>query len=170
MVEWKSHEFEGKSDINTQGFAKQILEDRASALFWKWIYFESIGNSSILKRESTPKFWETLSGKKISPMFLPVIGSCKLTQLGLTQEKPEATLEFRWSAARGKDLLPEHRRNRIRIQLLKPRQSDLGFGETSCSNCGAPFPELDAMECSYCKASIPNLVSDWLIDANESTF
>lgn len=169
MVEWKSHEFEGKSDINSQGFAKQILEDRASALFWKWIYFESLGNSSILKRESTPKFWETLSGKKISPMFLPVIGSCKLTQLELTQEKPEATLEFRWSAARGKDLLPEHRRNRIKILLLKPRQSDLGFGETSCSNCGAPFPELDAMECSYCKASIPNLVSDWLIDANEST-
>ncbi len=170
MIEWKTHESGGESTIQTQGFAKQILEDRASALFWKWIYFESLGNSSIVKRESTPEFWETLPGKKTSPLFLPVIGSCKLIQLGVNQKNPQATLEFRWSAARGKDLLPEHRRNKIKIQLLKPRPKDLGFGEYSCSHCGAPFPELDATECSYCKTAIPNLVPDWLMDSNETTF
>lgn len=163
MVEWEPTSIE-KGKMNTGEISKQILEDRASAVFWKYIQFQSLPQSLVLDRESTSNAIQLLGepGKEI--LFLPVIGSCRLIHWDLESSPKTMVCEIRWSAASKKNMIPEHRRNRIKLSLSANRSASLGFSEMSCQNCGANFPELDATHCEFCNQEIPKKVDDWLLE------
>ncbi|TGL65622.1 TIM44-like domain-containing protein [Leptospira jelokensis] len=159
-VEWDSAK-NPKLKSLPENVAKQILEDRATTIFWKWLHFQSIQGSQILKRESTNETNSELGEPGKEPMHSPVVGSCHLVKYE-NHLVPEMTCEIRWSVARKKGLVPEHRRSHIRLVLPKERPKSIGFSELSCENCGAPLPEVDVNECSYCRKPIPKVISDWL--------
>ncbi|MBM9591757.1 TIM44-like domain-containing protein [Leptospira sp. 201903075] len=164
-VEWESTSIEKLQSItNGNGISKQILEDRASAVFWKYIQFQSLPHSLVLSRESTERAMQSLGESGRSPLFLPVIGSCKVIQWNLESSPQTIVCEIRWSASTRKNLIPEHRRNQIKLSLSVNRSANLGFSEMSCQNCGAAFPELDATHCEFCNKEIPKKVDDWLLE------
>ncbi|TGL16344.1 transport protein [Leptospira levettii] len=166
LVEWD--ELKSKNGMELQnGFAKQLLEDRASAVFWKYIHYQSFPNSEFLKRDSLDESYKQLAGPGKSPIHSPVIGSCHLVHLDLKSKPQKMTCEIRWSGSRKKGLIPEHRRSRLHLVLLTERTKTLGFSEESCHHCGAPLPEIDSSVCSYCKETIPEKVNDWLFDSAE---
>ncbi|BDA80525.1 hypothetical protein LPTSP3_g34550 [Leptospira kobayashii] len=166
-VEWDPNRF-----VNDKSFAGkypdcptsvQLLEDRASALLWKWIYAKSLGDESILKREiANPAILKKTKQKEV--FYIPVIGSAEMQNLYKEGNSFRASCHFRWSAARSYNAIPEHKRNVMKLVLNTKRDAKLGFGESSCKNCGAPYPELDAAHCSYCKEPIPETIDDWLLD------
>lgn len=166
-VEWNPDRF-----VNNESFSGkypdcptsvQLLEDRASALLWKWIYAKSLGNESILKRETaSPIILKKSKQKEV--FYIPVIGSAEMQNLNKQGDSFQADCHFRWSAARSYNALPEHKRNIVKLILNRTRDTKLGFGESACKNCGAPYPELDATHCSYCNEPIPETVNDWLLD------
>ncbi|ABZ95664.1 Hypothetical protein LBF_3195 [Leptospira biflexa serovar Patoc strain 'Patoc 1 (Ames)'] len=160
-VEWESVK-DPKVKSLPIGIAKQLLEDRASSVFWKYLHFLSIPNSQILHRESLETSYDQLGRPGNEPMHSPVVGSCHLIEYKHDSNPHQMTCEIRWSVARKKGLVPEHRRSRITFVLPSERPKSLGFSEVSCSNCGAPLPEIDANNCSYCQKPIPEKVSDWL--------
>lgn len=165
-VEWNSTNQKRKKN-SSEKFAKQILEDRAATVFWKYLHFISIPKSQMLHRESLEESYQTLGNTGKEPMHTPVVGSCHLVELNESSTPNKMTCEIRWSVARKKGLVPEHRRSRITLALPKERPNVLGFSELSCENCGAPLPEVDANECGYCHKPIPEKVTDWLFESIE---
>lgn len=167
MIEWDPNRFHSEDSLQKTDFKSpthfQIIEDRASALLWKWIYAKSKANPLFLKREvSNSKILQLAESKEI--IFIPVVGSAEITKFEKVDSRYFAEVGFRWSAARAKNSLPEHRRTSIRLQLKETRDLKLGFGEASCNNCGAPYPEIDAVKCEYCNQTIPESVEDWLLE------
>lgn len=164
-VEWESTSIKKlQTKTNGNGISKQILEDRASAVFWKYIQFQSLPHSLVLNRETTELAMQSLGESGKSPLFLPVVGSCQVIQWNLESSPQTIVCEIRWSASKRKNLIPEHRRNRIKLSLSVNRPASLGFSEMSCQNCGAAFPELDATHCEFCNKEIPKKVDDWLLE------
>ncbi len=167
VVEWDTDRF-----MDYREFAKkhtespssiQILEDRASSLFWKWIYAKTKADPKYISRETTNR--SLLEGvKRRELFFLPVVGSVEVSSFQNKGTSFEAVCNFRWSAARRNNLLPEHKRNNLKLVLSGTRETKLGFSEVTCKKCGGPFPETDATNCDYCKEPIPDLVNDWLLE------
>ena len=53
------------------------------------------------------------------------------------------------------------------LQLTADKDDVLasGFAEHSCNSCGAPLPETDSIECSYCHSPIQRKNADWLLES-----
>jgi len=165
-VEWNPNRF-----IDNESFVQkypdcptsvQLLEDRASALLWKWIYAKSLGDETILKREVANESLLKKSKQK-EVFYIPVIGSAEMQNLNKENGSFRTDCNFRWSASRSSNAIPEHKRNTLKLILNTTRDAKLGFSESACKNCGAPYPEVDATHCIYCKEPIPEIVNDWLL-------
>ncbi|TGK53190.1 TIM44-like domain-containing protein [Leptospira bouyouniensis] len=163
-VEWDTTNVSNLKSLPNE-VTKQLLEDRASTIFWKYIHYQSIPNSQILFRESSDQSYLKLGKPGNEPMFSPVVGSCHLVNFEKESKPQRMSCEIRWSVARKKGLLPEHRRSRITLVLPSERPKSLGFSEISCENCGAPLPEVDSSACGYCQKVIPGKISDWLFES-----
>jgi hypothetical protein len=165
--EWNLHSNSAEksstdSDISSPT-SIQILEDRASALLWKWIYAKCKGDARYLSRETSSHKLLAETQKK-ETIFIPVIGSADLHSLEKDGSGFTAEIGIKWSFANQAQSLPQNRLTKMKIRLLSSRDDKLGFGEASCKNCGAPYPEIDATNCAYCSEAIPETVADWLLE------
>jgi hypothetical protein len=167
LIEWNPNrfkletDFERKTQIPTASI--QIIEDRASALLWKWIYAKTKGDSNFLKREiSNPKLLEQAKSREI--FYIPVVGSADIVSITKNDLDFNAEVTIRWSAARSSNALAENRHTKVKLKLKASRDIKLGFSDVTCKNCGAPFPEIDSTNCSYCGESIPEKIADWLLE------
>ena len=156
MVEWK-----GVSDFSTTEYSSQVLEDRASSLFWKYLKAKTLGNQIFISREADSSFLqkESFSG---SELYIPVVGAVDLKKLEKTNDTYLAELLIKWSSASVKDGEITGKESKL-FMVRKLTAKDTGFSESSCSQCGAPYPELDSTICEYCSTKIPTIVDDWII-------
>ena len=156
MVEWK-----GVSDFSTTEYSSQVLEDRASSLFWKYLKAKTLGNQIFISREADSSFLqkESFSG---SELYIPVVGAVDLKKLEKTNDTYLAELLIKWSSASVKDGEITGKESKL-FMVRKLTAKDTGFSESSCSQCGAPYPELDSTICEYCSTVIPVIVDDWII-------
>jgi len=167
IIEWDFDDVNSKKSmeqmIQKSPTPIQIIEDRASALLWKWLFAKFHADPRYLKRESSnTKLLESLKNQE--NFYIPVIGSAEINDISINPSEAIANVSIRWSAARSLNAIPENRLSNLRLKLNVNRDTKLGFGEVSCKNCGAPFPEIDANQCSYCGEIIPTQVADWLLD------
>ncbi len=168
IVEWNPERFKSEENFAKEHHSLptsiQIIEDRASALLWKWIYAKTKGNSDFIRRETLNK--TILEQSKTKELFyLPVVGAAEIKKLEKQEKELLAEVTIHWSAARSVQALAENRVTNLRLRLKQGRAANLGFSEVSCKNCGAPYPEMDSNQCSYCNEPIPELVSDWLLES-----
>lgn len=156
MVEWK-----GVPQAHTTEYSTQILEDRASSLFWKFLKAKTLGNPLSISREADPMYLkkENFSEKEI---YIPVVGAVDLEKLEQTEGRYQAQLLIKWSYSSQKG--GEITGRESKLYMVRNKVShETGFSETTCSQCGAPFPELDASTCEYCDTVIPKVVEDWIL-------
>jgi ribosomal protein S27E len=156
MIEWK-----GVPQERTTEYSTQILEDRASSLFWKYLKAKTLGSPLSISREADPLYLkkETFTEREI---YIPVVGAVDLEKLEQTEGKYEAQLLIKWSYAikKGGEITGKE----SKLSMIRNKVSlETGFSETTCSQCGAPFPELDATTCEYCDTKIPKVVDDWIL-------
>jgi hypothetical protein len=142
---------------------RQVIEDRASYLFWRWIEARSLGKKEVLKRDASENFLKQFSSKK---EFIenPAVGSVDLVNISENNGKFFVSVKILWSAAFQKDAEPLHRRNLFTLSLPINVERKGGLSSNSCESCGAPLPESDALNCEYCGAEVPTQVNDWILE------
>jgi len=166
----------------------EVLEDRASLIFWKWIEAQSHGEAQRLSKLSTSGFLASLdadlSGLKrqrrrkvflecavggvIARMFRPDSGS----------EYDEAHLEVRWSAKMG--IGPESERppslptvpQRWMFLLVRRRGATTntanGMSTSRCPQCSAPLTDSLSTACDYCGVELSSGARDWVLQSAET--
>ncbi len=167
--EWKTE------DRNPPGFSEiqklmpdisiQLIEDRASHLFWKWIEARRKGDSLPARRFSTESFLER---RFLKPEYIsdPVIGAAVLHSCRIEDGKIHCRVFIQWSASFAKE--SESIYQEVNLVLVKNVSSGagvFGFAELGCPSCGAPLPESDSLKCVYCNSELPVQTGDWLLDS-----
>ena len=156
MVEWK-----GVSDFSTTEYSSQVLEDRASSLFWKYLKAKTLGSQIFISREADSSFLQKESFS-VSEIYIPVVGAVDLKKLQKTKDSYLAELVIKWSSASVKEGEITGKESKL-FMVRKLTAKDTGFSESSCLQCGAPYPELDSPSCEYCNTEIPKVVDDWIL-------
>lgn len=147
------------------GKSNPQLEDRASALFWRWFAANSTGNKGLIRRESDDTF---LAGFNPNGTIYtePAVGAADTVSFNPGAGTAEVLIK--WSGKHSSANNPTYKEN---ILTLRRTTSIAGanFADHGCHNCGAPLPETDAQRCSYCDAEVPAKTDDWLLAGVKTT-
>jgi hypothetical protein len=170
IEEWKSGESDGIDDdlieLNKQNpmVSRQVIEDRASYLFWRWIESRFLGKIEPIQRDATENYIKGYKARKYSLRDVAV-GSVDLLTCEANENGFKAVVLVLWSGAKKEYTEPEHEEHRFTLILKKGASKKGGISENSCGSCGAPLPDSDSLKCEYCSADVPSVVNDWLLDS-----
>ncbi|MCX7999392.1 MAG: TIM44-like domain-containing protein, partial [Leptospiraceae bacterium] len=164
-VEW--NESSSSQDVTRDARAKnpsvnrQVIEDRASYLFWRWIEARAKGSGKYLQRDASKEVQASIQRKE----FLAdvAVGASDLKQIEEKDGYFLATVKILWSASFSQGKEPTHQRSKFVLSLPVSLIRKGGLSSNSCESCGAPLPESDAIKCDYCNADIPPQVNDWIL-------
>ncbi len=167
-MEWNddsAREVRGLAALEKENLSinRQVIEDRASYLFWRWIAGQATGSAAALGRDATVKF---LQGFKPAAGYFAetAVGAADLQEVSRSGDEAWATILVLWSASFAKGKEPEHREHILTLTLPLQMKNPYGFADHGCDTCGAPLPESDAATCSYCGSALQKTNSDWLLD------
>lgn len=159
----------------------EILEDRASLLFWRWVEAQSRGEaqgmSKVAYPEALARLEQELGGLRqqgLRRVFLDcAVGGVILRNLEVVPEGLDrAHVEIRWSARVG--VGPAHERppelptvpQRWVFTLLRKHgaRTPTGHGMSTdrCPQCHAPLTHSAATTCDYCGAALASGEQDWV--------
>jgi hypothetical protein len=163
----------------------EILADRASLIFWKWIEAQSGGDGRRLAKLCTAAYLQAidielkeLKQHKRKKVFLEcAVGGVmvRLLQPAATGTYDEAHLELRWSAKMG--IGPEAERppplptvpQRWMFILVRKRGATTnaanGMSTSRCLHCGAPLTDSLSATCDYCGAELSSGERDWVLES-----
>ncbi len=170
----QGEEWKGASAAEVPGLAalekdnisisRQVIEDRASYLFWRWIAGQATESSVPLARDATAQF---LDGFKPPAGYFAetAVGAVDLKEVSSAGGEARAAALVLWSASFAKGKEPEHREHILTLTLPLQMKNPYGFADHGCDTCGAPLPESDAATCAYCGNALQKTNSDWLLDA-----
>ncbi|MBE7413165.1 MAG: hypothetical protein L6Q54_15045 [Leptospiraceae bacterium] len=158
-------DIDGLTEIerNLPFLSKQKIEDRASAIFWRWIEAISTGNKMALIRDATSKYLETLDVSQKIYLSEPVVGSVELVKVTNYEKYFDSRVEVLWSASGKKNEPSVNRKAIINLIISKTTKSPFGISEHSCPSCGGILPEDDSLKCAFCASTLPVKKTDWLL-------
>jgi hypothetical protein len=143
------------------GLSRGVLEDKASALFWRALEAGARG-AEALRPFTTANDLDSVDrvlGPTAGRHAAAVVGGVTLRGV---HEQPggalRATFDVRWSSN------ALHRRSEVTLELAAVDRTGVpaNFADASdCAGCGAPAPELHAPTCEHCGAALPVQVFDW---------
>ncbi|RKH29281.1 hypothetical protein D7Y13_24315 [Corallococcus praedator] len=160
----------------------EMLEDRASLLFWKWIDAQSrnetqrlskVANAEVITRLSSEL--EELGKRGRRRVFLEcAVGAVDVRALEVHPESfDEAQVEIRWSARMG--IGPVNERppslptvpQRWVFTLVRRHgaktNTDTGMSTDRCPQCNAPLTTSGANTCEFCGTVLGNGERDWVL-------
>jgi hypothetical protein len=165
--EWKddsARDIEGLAELEGKNLSinREVIEDRASYLFWRWVYSRVKGSAAPLSRDATREF---LAGFGAGRQVLSDIsvGAVDLMSVKMAGSDVRAVVKILWSAAFKTGEEPYHQEHLFSLSMPMAMKNPYGLADHSCDSCGAPLPETDTLKCSYCGSDIPSVVSDWLL-------
>jgi hypothetical protein len=165
----------------------EILEDRTSLLFWKWVDAQSHGTTQRLHKvanaEALARLDEELGGLRESgrrKVFLECAVGGVITRA--FEVNPEgfdkAHVEVRWSARMG--VGPANERppalptvpQRWVFTLVRKHgartNTDNGMSTNRCPQCNAPLTDSAAITCDYCGTALGSGERDWVLASADS--
>jgi uncharacterized tellurite resistance protein B-like protein len=166
----------------------EILEDRSSLLFWKWIDAQSRGEAERLSKVANAEMLTRVSGEVESlrkqgrrRVFLEcAVGGVNVRTLEVHPEGfDKAHVEIRWSARMG--VGPVNQRppelptvpQRWVFTLLRKHGASTnttnGMSTARCPQCNAPLTDSAATTCDYCGTQLGSGERDWVL-ASALTF
>jgi hypothetical protein len=162
----------------------EMLEDRASLLFWKWIDAQSRNEPQRLSKVATADALTTLGGEltELSKrgrrrVFLEcAVGAVDVRALEVQpQSFDEAQVEIRWSARMGVGPVNERPPSLPTVPqrwvfTLKRRHgaktnTDTGMSTDRCPQCNAPLTNSAANTCEFCGTLLGNGERDWVLSS-----
>jgi uncharacterized tellurite resistance protein B-like protein len=159
----------------------EVLEDRASLLFWRWIDAQARAEPGRLAKLATPALLQELSADvsalqqrgRVRAFLQTAVGSVTARSFELGEAQTLAYLEIRWSAQMGivpagapagtLATLPQRwiftleRRPSVRTDAAR------GMATSRCGNCGAPITDSIEPTCEHCGSLLNDGAHDWVL-------
>jgi len=144
------------------GFSRQVLEDRASLLFWRWVQAQATQDTRVLAKVATPEFLEQvasdISGRAPRSFQQCAVGAVALTALRLELETQHAFLEVRWSVERSP------RRSVLELRRSAGAQTpEASLSTARCPACSGPLGDNGQPTCEYCGELLAASPRDWVL-------
>jgi hypothetical protein len=164
-------------------FSTELLEDRASLAFWRWIEAQATGDASRLAKLATPDFVQALEQELAAlrargerKLFVDcAVGSVDTRRVLVDGPDEVASLEIRWSARLGvgrAGARPGNLPSRPQrwVLLLQRRAGAVtaaanGMSTNRCPNCAAPLTDNGQPSCEFCGTLLASGERDWVIKA-----
>ncbi len=167
-TEWQESSYEsidGLKDLETKNLSinREVIEDRASFLFWKWMQSQTKGDKNQLARDASSGFMANFNPVK-TYMAEVVVGASDLKRVWQDKDKAYASVLILWSASLMKKDEPVHRESTFTLSMPLALKNPYGLANHSCNSCGGPLPDSNATVCTYCGAALPVTVSDWILE------
>jgi len=150
------------------GAAREVLEDRASYLFWKWVESGRFASPAPLKKAATPAL---LGRGGDGPQLVAkakdiAVGGANLLFIDLAADEPEdyAYVNIFWSARFFEPGEPTPRQTVLRMARKTGASSKLSMSSVVCPSCGAPLTETDDPRCGHCGTEIVASGVVWALD------
>lgn len=150
------------------GVAVEVLEDRASYLFWKWVE-AARGNSPVpLRKAATQAFIDSGGRAEWARGASDVaVGGADVARcvVGAQDGYDHVDVLVRWSARFGgsSDYTPSH--CVIRMARRSGVQSRPSMTALVCQACGAPVSDSDSTKCQACGAELAAGDQAWILEA-----
>jgi hypothetical protein len=150
------------------GCAAEVLEDRASYLFWKWVESGRARQAAPLRKHASPALlasgaaWEWTAGASDVS-----VGGSEVLQCGVGAPDgfDRADVAILWSARFGGSPDYTPRRTVLRLARRTGVQTKLSMTALVCSACGAPLTESDSSRCDHCGAELAAGDQAWVLEA-----
>lgn len=162
----------------------EMLEDRASLVFWKWIRAQSHHEPREMMKLATPTFvqslqteFKRLDSQRMRRVFLEcAVGGVNTRLLRNNVDgRDEAHVEIRWSSKAGfvqngkvpgnLQTLPQRSVFTLVRQSGAKTPAQNGMSTNRCPNCNAPLTDTLTTTCDYCGAELSSGAQDWVLDS-----
>jgi hypothetical protein len=174
----QNEEWSGASASTPTGFtalrkidplaAREVIEDRASFIFWKWVYAGRVGQWAPLRKSATASLIDAGARLDIARDSKNVaVGA---VDLELCDPAPAGDrfdhvyVVVKWSAAIGRGTAPIPMKTALRLVRKRGVKSKLSFAVV-CHACGAPLTDSDTTTCDHCTAELTDGEHEWVLDA-----
>ncbi len=163
----------------------EVLEDRASLLFWGWIDAQSRGEPGRMAKLATADFLAEMSadmsalrGRERTRVFLQAaVGSVAVRGIESGAATTLTHVEIRWSARMGVvpvgaspgtlATLPQRWIFTLARKAGVKTDEARGMATARCGNCGAPLGDSVQPTCEHCGATLNDGAHDWVLSAAE---
>jgi len=163
----------------------EVLEDRASLLFWGWIDAQSRGEPGRMAKLATPDFLAELTAdvaalrsRQRTRVFLQAaVGSVAVRAIEEGASTTLAHVEIRWSARMGVvpagsspgtlATLPQRWTFTLSRKTGVKTDEARGMATARCGNCGAPLGDSVQPTCDHCGATLNDGAHDWVLARGE---
>jgi predicted lipid-binding transport protein (Tim44 family)/tellurite resistance protein len=161
----------------------ELLEDRASLAFWRWVEAQVTGDASKLSKLAAPAFAKDLEAELAAlrsanrrKVFLEcAVGSVDTRLLTSDGADQLASIEVRWSAktalvqqGSAPPNVPSQPQRWVMVLQRKAgavTAAENGMATNRCSSCGAPLSENGQPSCEFCGAALASGEREWVIRA-----
>lgn len=156
----------------------QILEDRASLVFWKWIEARACDEPRRLAKLALPEVQRAIlpfAGARERFRELRVTG-VDTQSFELTAHQQRATVEIRWQGQTGLSDGGESALRgtccRTRFTLARGRhaktRTDNGMSTSRCPGCNAPLTDSLSAQCDHCRTALNASPDAWVLVGEET--
>ena len=164
------------------GLSLEVLEDRASLVFWRWVEAQSTGEPDRLARLAQPGAVERLradaqrlSAQGARRLFLEcAVGEVRVRAFEDTADgRTLAHVEIRWSARTGVGpvdqtppelpVLPQRWVFTLARAHGAASRVDQGMSTDRCPQCGGPLGDALAPTCEWCATLLTGDLRDWTL-------
>ena len=159
----------------------EVLEDRASLLFWGWVDAQSRGEPARMAKLATGEFLSEMSadmgalrGRDRARVFLQAaVGSVMVQAIEPGPAGTLAHVEIRWSAQMGVvptgtspgalPTLPQRWVFTLARKAGVKTDGARGMATARCGNCGAPLGDSVQPTCDHCGEALNDGAHDWVL-------
>jgi tellurite resistance protein len=180
-----------RNDSGVEGLAKirqtdpalntDVLEDRASLCFWRWIEAQSLANPALLAKLATPDFQarlaaeaQALKAQNRRKVFLEcAVGAVQTRALQPGESVDLAHIEIRWSARQGigplnekppaLPTLPQRWVFTLSRKAGVRSHAEAGMATSRCPQCNAPLSDSASTSCEFCGTALASGDRDWVL-------
>jgi hypothetical protein len=168
--------------LRDPGLSLEVLEDRASLVFWRWVEAQSTGQPERLARLAQPGPLERmradiqrLTGQRMRRVFLEcAVGDVRARAF---EDSPDgrtlAHIEIRWSARTGVGplgrpppllpMLPQRWVFTLTRAGDATSRTEQGMSTDRCAQCGGPLDDGLASNCPWCQTLLAGDLRDWTL-------
>lgn len=159
----------------------EVLEDRASLLFWAWIDAQVSNDSTRLVKVATPEFTgrlkadlEALASSGRQKVFVEcAVGAVNTIAIASDGTRELAQIEIRWSARTGigpkgqrppqLPTVPQRWVFTLSRKAGAKTPSESGVSTSRCPNCHAPLSDNGSPSCEFCSTPLATGERDWVL-------
>lgn len=150
------------------GVAREVLEDRACYLFWKWMEAARLRSPLPLRKVATPEF--VANATNMYPVMNTQDVAVGAADVVLCDPGPEGDrdlvyVKVYWSAKFQTGAAAMPMQTIARLSRKTGVTSKLSMTSVVCQQCGASLGDSDTSRCDHCNAELTAGDQAWVLDA-----